>query len=217
MMEEHGLDFADARRGASPRRTSSPRTRRSRPATTCSPRAACEHYFARYSPQLGHRPWNEFLGLGRQNPRDANEALLHDGARPPPGQAPPTASASCTARSRRKMWKRIWPELPESTRSRSRPSPTACTPRSWISREMRAPLRPLPRRRTGTRSRPITAIWERVERHPRRRAVAHRTSGGASGWWSSPAQRLRAPARSAAASRRREIATRRARCSIPRR
>src|SRR5207244_12764410 len=33
-----------------------------------------QHYFAGYLPQL-KIDWNDFLGLGRQNPRDFNEAF----------------------------------------------------------------------------------------------------------------------------------------------
>ena len=52
LMEEHELDFATAREAVDGRHRASPRTRRSRPATTSSPPQLIEHYFGDYMPQL---------------------------------------------------------------------------------------------------------------------------------------------------------------------
>jgi starch phosphorylase len=71
-----------------------------------------QHYFASYLPQL-KIDWQEFLGLGRQNPADNNEpfcmtVLAIRLSNTSNGVSKLHGEVS------RKMWKAIWPELPES-------------------------------------------------------------------------------------------------------
>jgi starch phosphorylase len=111
MMEERGLDYAAAREAVA--------------AGTCftthTPVPAgndvfasqlIQTYFAGYLPQL-KIDWNEFLGLGRQNPRDMNEPYcmtvlairlsnISNGV------------SKLHGKVSRNMWKAIWPNLPES-------------------------------------------------------------------------------------------------------
>jgi starch phosphorylase len=71
-----------------------------------------EHYFSQYLPAL-RIDKQEFLGLGRQNPRDLNESFCMT-------VLAIRLSNICNGVSKlhgsvsRKMWKAIWPELPET-------------------------------------------------------------------------------------------------------
>src|SRR5439155_23671479 len=71
-----------------------------------------EHYFSGYLPALKIDK-QEFLGLGRQNPRDHNESFcmtvlairLFNTS---------NGVSKLHSQVSRKMWRVIWPELPES-------------------------------------------------------------------------------------------------------
>ena len=81
MMDEHGLDFAAAKEAVMAGTCFTTHTPVPAGNDVFAPQLI-QHYFAGYLPAL-KIDWNEFLGLGRQNPRDQNE-LLHDGAGHPP-------------------------------------------------------------------------------------------------------------------------------------
>ncbi len=112
MIERDRLRLRHRPRGGARRARSSPRTRPSRPATTCSAPQLIEHYFAAYLPGL-KIDRHEFLALGKQNPADPNE---------PFGMTVLALRLSNIANGvsdlhgsvSRKMWKAIWPDLPDS-------------------------------------------------------------------------------------------------------
>ncbi len=71
-----------------------------------------QHYFNGYVPQL-KIDWNEFLGLGRQNPRDHNEPYCMTVLAIRMSNTSNGVSKLHGVVSRQ-MWKAIWPELPEA-------------------------------------------------------------------------------------------------------
>ncbi len=169
-----------------------------------------EHYFAPYLPQL-KIDRDEFLGLGRQNPRDQNE---------PFGMTVLAIRLANIANGVSKLHgsvsRKMWQEHLARTARRGDPdharSPTASTRRSWLSPEMSQ----LYDRYLGVQweERPTDHCdLEARRQHPRRRAVAHartppRTAGGVR------AQPAQAPARAPRrAARRRSPAP--TKCSIP--
>jgi starch phosphorylase len=111
MMEEQGIDFATAREAVSAGTCFTTHT--PVPAgNDIFPNQLIEHYFSGYLSQL-RIDRNEFLGLGRQNPRDPNEQFCM------------TVLAVRLANSTngvsqlhghvsRKMWRGVWPELPDA-------------------------------------------------------------------------------------------------------
>ncbi len=111
LMEEHHLDFATAREAVSAGNCFTTHT--PVPAgNDVFPAHMIEHYFAGYLHQL-RIDKNEFLGLGRQNPKDPSElfcmtVLAIKLANKSNGVSKLHGSVS------RKMWKAIWPELPEA-------------------------------------------------------------------------------------------------------
>ena len=111
LMEQNGLDFHSA----------SEAIRAGTCFTTHTPVPAgndvfapqlIQHYFGNYIHQL-KIDWNEFLGLGRQNPRDTNEPfcmtiLALKLSNVSNGVSKLHGDVS------RKMWQGLWPELPEA-------------------------------------------------------------------------------------------------------
>jgi starch phosphorylase len=161
LMEETGLDFAAAREAVASGAVF----------TTHTPVPAgndvftaqlVEQYFSGYLPQL-KIDRNEFLGLGRQNPHDNNElfgmtVLATRLANVTNGVSKLHGSVS------RKMWQKIWPELPVAEVPITSVTNGVHT-RSWLSADMIQ----LYDRYLGVQweSRTSdTAVWKRVETIP---------------------------------------------------
>ncbi len=111
MMEQHGLDFAAAREAVMAGTCFTTHTPVPAGNDVFAPQLL-QHYFASYLPHL-KIDWNEFLGLGRQNPKDHNEPFcmtvlairlsnISNGV------------SKLHGKVSRNMWKAIWPNLPES-------------------------------------------------------------------------------------------------------
>lgn len=111
LMEQHSLDFTSAKEAVIAGTCFTTHTPVPAGNDIFAPNLI-QHYFASYLPQL-KIAWEEFLGLGRQNPRDSNEPFcmtvlalrmsnISNGVSKLHGQVS------------RKMWKAIWPELPEA-------------------------------------------------------------------------------------------------------
>jgi starch phosphorylase len=161
LMEEHRLDFAAAREAVAAGNCFTTHTPVPAGNDVFAPQAI-QHYFGSYLPQL-KIDWNEFLGLGRQNPRDAGEAFCM------------TVLAIRLANSTngvsklhgqvsRKMWRNIWPELPEAEIPISSITNGVHT-RSWLAPEMTQ----LYDRYLGIQweERPTDhSIWKRVDHIP---------------------------------------------------
>jgi starch phosphorylase len=110
LMEEHHLDFASAREAVAAGTCFTTHT--PVPAgNDVFPAQLIEHYFSNYLPQL-KIDRNEFLGLGRQNPRDPNELFCMTVLAIRLANTSNGVSKLHGAVSR-KMWRSIWPELPE--------------------------------------------------------------------------------------------------------
>jgi starch phosphorylase len=110
-MDEYSVDFATAREAVSAGTTFTTHTPVPAGNDIFAPQLV-QHYFAAYLPQL-KIDWHDFLGLGRQNPRDQNEpfcmtVLAIRLSNISNGVSKLHGSVS------RKMWKAIWPELPEA-------------------------------------------------------------------------------------------------------
>ena len=111
MMDEHGLDFAGAREAVMAGTCFTTHTPVPAGNDVFAPQLI-QHYFASYLPQL-RIDWQEFLGLGRQNPRDGNEPFcmtilairLSNIA---------NGVSKLHGKVSRNMWKGIWPNLPET-------------------------------------------------------------------------------------------------------
>ncbi|MCI0638212.1 MAG: alpha-glucan family phosphorylase [Gemmataceae bacterium] len=111
MMEEHGLDYAAGKEAVAAGTCFTTHT--PVPAgNDVFPPSLIQHYFSSYLPLL-KIDWNEFLGMGRQNPSDLNEPFcmtvlalrlsnVSNGVSKLHGQVS------------RRMWKAIWPDLPEA-------------------------------------------------------------------------------------------------------
>ena len=161
LMEEKNLDFATAREvvtGGACFTTHTPV-----PAgNDIFPPQLVEHYFSNYIPLL-KIDRNEFLGLGRQNPKDLNESfcmtvLAIRLANTTNGVSKLHGSVS------RKMWKNIWPDLPE-TEIPIISITNGVHTRSWLAMEMAQ----LYDRYLGIQweKRPTDhSIWKRVEHIP---------------------------------------------------
>jgi starch phosphorylase len=161
LMEEQHLDFAAAREAVTAGTCFTTHT--PVPAgNDVFPPQLLEHYFHQYLPQL-RLERNEFLGLGRQNPRDHNEpfcmtVLAIRLANTTNGVSKLHGSVS------RKMWKTIWPDLPEAEVPIISISNGIHT-RSWLAMEMAQ----LYDRYLGIQweDRPSDhSIWKRVEHIP---------------------------------------------------
>ncbi|HEV3256867.1 MAG TPA: alpha-glucan family phosphorylase, partial [Gemmataceae bacterium] len=111
LMEEHGLDFPTAREAVAAGNCFTTHT--PVPAgNDVFPPQLMEHYLSSYLPLL-KIDRNELLGLGRQNPRDLNEpfcmtVLAVRLANTTNGVSRLHGQVS------RKMWRSIWPELPDA-------------------------------------------------------------------------------------------------------
>lgn len=161
LIEEKNLDFAAAREAVTAGNCFTTHT--PVPAgNDVFPAQLMDHYFSFYLPQL-KIDRNEFLGLGRQDPRDQSEgfcmtvlairlANITNGVSKLHGQVS------------RKMWRRLWPDLPEAEIPITSITNGVHT-RSWLSMEMIQ----LYDRYLGIQweERPTDhTIWKRVEHIP---------------------------------------------------
>jgi starch phosphorylase len=160
-MEENSLDFASAREAVIAGTVFTTHT--PVPAgNDIFPPQLMQHYFAGYLAAL-KLDWNEFLGLGRQNPRDQNEqycmtVLAIRLSNSSNGVSKLHGSVS------RKMWKAIWPDLPEAEIPITSITNGVHT-QSWLAPEMSQ----LYDRYLGIQwdSRPTDhSIWRRVDNIP---------------------------------------------------
>lgn len=111
LMDEHGLDFAAAREAVVAGTVFTTHTPVPAGNDIFAPQLV-QHYFTPYLPAL-KIGWDEFLGLGRQNPKDPNEpfcmtVLAIRLSNSSNGVSELHGNVS------RKMWRAIWPELPEA-------------------------------------------------------------------------------------------------------
>jgi starch phosphorylase len=161
LMEEHGLDFAAAREAVAAGNCFTTHTPVPAGNDVFAPNQV-EHYFSGYLGQL-RIDKNEFLGLGRQNPRDHNEpfcmtVLAIRIANKSNGVSKLHGTVS------RKMWRAIWPDLPE-TEIPIVSITNGVHTRSWLAAEMAQ----LYDRYLGIQweKRPTDhSIWKRVEHIP---------------------------------------------------
>ncbi len=111
MMEEHGLDFAGAREAVAAGTCFTTHTPVPAGNDVFAPQLL-QHYFANYQTGL-QISWDDFIGLGRQNPRDSNEPFcmtvlairlsnISNGV------------SQLHGRVSRHMWNAIYPNLPET-------------------------------------------------------------------------------------------------------
>jgi starch phosphorylase len=132
LMEEQGLDFSSAREAVAAGTCFTTHT--PVPAgNDIFPPQLIEHYFSNYLPLL-KIDRNEFLGMGRQNPRDTNEqfcmtVLAIRLANITNGVSRLHGSVS------RKMWKNLWPDLPDAEIPITSITNGIHT-RSWLAPEM---------------------------------------------------------------------------------
>lgn len=132
LMEEQGLDFPSAREAVEAGTCFTTHT--PVPAgNDVFPPQLIEHYFSSYLPLL-KIDRNEFLGMGRQNPRDSNEQfcmtiLALRLANISNGVSRLHGSVS------RKMWKNLWPDLPDAEIPITSITNGIHT-RSWLAPEM---------------------------------------------------------------------------------
>jgi starch phosphorylase len=161
LMEEQRLDFASAREAVTAGTCFTTHT--PVPAgNDVFPPQLVEHYFSGYLHQL-KIDRNDFLGLGRQNPRDQNEpfcmtVLAIRLANTTNGVSKLHGTVS------RRMWRAIWPELPEAEIPIMSITNGVHT-RSWLGMEMAQ----LYERYLGIQweERPTDhSIWRRVEHIP---------------------------------------------------
>lgn len=111
MMDEHNLDFAAAREAVMAGTCFTTHTPVPAGNDVFAPQLI-QHYFAGYLPQL-KIDWNEFLGLGRQNPKDLNEPFCMTVLAIRLSNISNGVSV-LHGKVSRNMWKAIWPSLPES-------------------------------------------------------------------------------------------------------
>src|SRR5205823_5106874 len=111
MMEEYRLDFAAAREAVTAGNCFTTHT--PVPAgNDVFPPQLVEHYLSGYLPQL-KLDRNEFLGLGRQNPRDQTESFCMTILAIRLANTT-NAVSKLHGQVSRKMWRSIWPELPDA-------------------------------------------------------------------------------------------------------
>ncbi len=132
LMDEHHLDFASAREAVAAGTCFTTHTPVPAGNDVFAPQMV-EHYLSSFLPTLKIDK-NEFLGLGRQNPRDQNESfcmtvLAIRLANVTNGVSKLHGSVS------RKMWKGIWPALPEAEIPITSITNGVHT-RSWVSPDM---------------------------------------------------------------------------------
>lgn len=111
LMDEYGLDFATAREAVNAGTVFTTHTPVPAGNDVFAP-PLVQHYFAGYLPHL-KLDWNEFMGLGRQNPRDPNEHFCMTVLAIRLSNSSNGVSKLHGQVSRR-MWKSIWPDLPEA-------------------------------------------------------------------------------------------------------
>jgi starch phosphorylase len=111
LMDENGLDFAAAREAVTAGTCFTTHTPVPAGNDVFSPQLI-QHYFGSYLPSL-RIDWQEFLGLGRQNPRDTNEPYCMTVLALKLSNVSNGVSA-LHGQVSRKMWRALWPELPEA-------------------------------------------------------------------------------------------------------
>lgn len=111
MMEEHSLDFATAREAVMAGACFTTHTPVPAGNDMFAPQLI-EHYFASYVPQLKIE-MQDLMALGRQNPKDHNEPFCMTVLALKLSNISNGVSKLHGTVSRR-MWKAIWPELPEA-------------------------------------------------------------------------------------------------------
>jgi glycogen phosphorylase len=111
LMEENNLDFAAAREAVEAGTCFTTHTPVPAGNDIFAPQLI-EHYFSNYLPAL-KIDRQEFLGLGRQNPRDFNEPFCMTVLAIRLSNTSNGVS-QLHGKVSRKMWKSIWPELPEA-------------------------------------------------------------------------------------------------------
>ncbi|MFO0968322.1 MAG: alpha-glucan family phosphorylase [Gemmataceae bacterium] len=111
LMEEQNLDFAGAREAVTAGTCFTTHT--PVPAgNDVFPVPLMQHYFTSYLPHL-KMGWEDFLGLGRQNPKDPGEGFCMTVLAIRLSNTSNGVS-KLHGKVSRKMWKGIWPELPEA-------------------------------------------------------------------------------------------------------
>ncbi len=111
LMEEHHLDFAAAREAVTAGTVFTTHTPVPAGNDVFSPQLV-EHYFAHLVPQF-RIGLQEFLGLGRQNPQDHSEPFCMTVLAIRLANVSNGVSA-LHGKVSRKMWKAIWPDVPEA-------------------------------------------------------------------------------------------------------
>jgi starch phosphorylase len=161
LMEEKNLSFAAAREAVTAGTCFTTHT--PVPAgNDVFPTGLVDHFFSAYLPQL-KIDRSEFLGLGRQNPRDENEGF---GMTVLAIRLANTTNGVSKLHGRvtRKMWRNLWPELPEAEVPIGSITNGVHT-RSWLSTE----IAQLYDRYLGIQfeERPTDyGIWKRVDHIP---------------------------------------------------
>jgi starch phosphorylase len=161
LMEEHNLDFATAREAVQAGTVFTTHTPVPAGNDVFAPQLI-EHYFGGYIQQLKIDK-NEFLGLGRQHPRDPNEPFCMTVLAIRLANSTNGVSKLHGQVSRR-MWKALWPDLPEAELPIISITNGVHT-RSWVSPDMIQ----LYERYLGMQweERPTDhSIWKRVEHIP---------------------------------------------------
>jgi len=111
LMEENNLNFAAAREAVTSGTCFTTHT--PVPAgNDIFPPQLIDHYFSGYLPQLKIER-NDFLGLGRQNPRDDNEPFCMTVLAIRLANTT-NAVSKLHGKVSRKMWRAIWPDLPDA-------------------------------------------------------------------------------------------------------
>ncbi|HMC90511.1 MAG TPA: alpha-glucan family phosphorylase, partial [Gemmataceae bacterium] len=132
LMEEHNLNFAAAREVVTAGTCFTTHT--PVPAgNDVFPPQMVEYYFSGYLPQL-RIDRQEFLALGRQNPRDENEAFCMTVLAIRLANITNGVS-QLHGKVSRKMWRNLWPELPEAELPITSITNGVHT-RSWLAPEM---------------------------------------------------------------------------------
>jgi starch phosphorylase len=111
LMDENNLDFSCAREAVTAGACFTTHTPVPAGNDVFAPQLI-QHYFGNYLHAL-KIDWNEFLGLGRLNPRDSNEPFCMTILAIKLSNVSNGVSALHGVVSR-KMWKSLWPELPEA-------------------------------------------------------------------------------------------------------
>ena len=161
LMEQHNLDFAAAREAVTAGTVFTTHTPVPAGNDIFAPQLV-EHYLGGYLQQLKIDK-NEFLGLGRQNPRDGNEPFCMTVLAIRLANSTNGVSKLHGQVSRR-MWRSIWPDLPDAELPISSITNGVHT-RSWVSPDMVQ----LYERYLGMQweERPTDhSIWKRVDHIP---------------------------------------------------